>query len=426
MADQAHSRAVLDGAGTPELTISIADRAVLRPLAARVAELAARPIEQTKRDLWRGLNSLRPGRPLVLCWPENSWNEVFPPGRLQCSGELARQWEMTLRMEVYWGEELRDDRVIEPYFTVSHIYTDTGWGVYETRIGGEDGGAFIWDPPLKSYDSMRSMVFPQLIVDHYATERLVDLARETLGDLLPVRLKTVGWAWPALSRLVASLRGLQQLMYDMIDQPADLHRLMAFVRDGSLAKLDFLEQNGLLSLNNDGAYVGSGGFGWTDELPQPGFTGKVRTRDLWGFEKSQETVGVSPQMFAEFIFPYQLPILERFGLNCYGCCEPLEKRWHVVERIPRLRRVSVPPWSKVPAMAELLGARYVFSLKPNPAELAMTSFDEEVIRCGLRQALHDCRGCRVEVIMKDTHTVRNDPSRLARWVRIAREEAESL
>ncbi len=425
MTDHARVTIQRERPSLPELTIGNEDRMLLRSLAAQVAELAARPIEQHKRQLWRRLNALQPGRPLILCWPENSWNEVFPPHALRCTGDLARRWELTLRMEIYWGDVLCDDRVIEPFFTVSHVYTDSGWGVHETRIGGEDGGSFVWDPPLKSYDDMSRMVFPHIDVNREATESVVRLAQETLGDILPVRLKTTGWATPALSRLVASLRGLQQLLYDMLDQPADLHRLMAFLRDGALAQLDDLERRGLLCLNNDGAYIGSGGFGWTDELPQPDFTGHVRTRDLWGFEKSQETVGVSPQMFAEFIFQYQLPILGRFGLNCYGCCEPLETRWHIVERIPRLRRVSIPPWSNVAVMAERLGARYVFSMKPNPADLAMSSFDETMIRSGLRQALRDSRACRVEVIMKDTHTVRNDPSRLARWVRIAREEAES-
>ena len=77
---------------------------------------------------------------------------------------------------------------------------------------------------------------------------------------------------------------------------------------------------------------------------------------MWGFGESQETVGVSPEMFAEFVLPYQLPILERFGLNCYGCCEPLDKRWEYVKQIPRLRRVSVSPWSNRAFMAERLGA----------------------------------------------------------------------
>jgi hypothetical protein len=188
--------------------------------------------------------------------------------------------------------------------------------------------------------------------------------------------------------------------------------------------LNQLEREGLLELNNDGTYVGSGGFGWTRELPAPGFTAPPRTRDLWGFAESQEMTGISPAMFAEFMLPYQEAVLARFGLNCYGCCEPLEKRWHHVKRIPRLRRVSVSPWADVAAMADALGDRYIYSLKPNPALLAFPHFDEGVIREELRRAFQNTRGCRVEIIMKDNHTIRHDPGRVVRWVEICREEAE--
>jgi hypothetical protein len=201
---------------------------------------------------------------------------------------------------------------------------------------------------------------------------------------------------------------------------------MAFLRDGHLARLDLLEENGLLSLNNDGTYVGSGGFGWSRELPVPGFAGKVRTIDMWGFGESQETVGVSPAMFGEFVLPYQIPLLERFGLNCYGCCEPLDKRWDYVARIPRLRRISVSAWADVHDMAERLGNRYIFSWKPRPADLASPHFDEDAVRAYVRDCLRATRDCRVEVIMKDNHTIARDPRRVVRWVEIVREEIGRL
>jgi hypothetical protein len=96
---------------------------------------------------------------------------------------------------------------------------------------------------------------------------------------------------------------------------------------------------------------------------------------MWGFAESQETVNVSPEMFEEFVFQYQLPILSRFGLNCYGCCEPLNKRWYIIKRIPGLRRVSVSPWAQFDDIAEKLGKNYVLSYKPNPAYLAVKSLD---------------------------------------------------
>ena len=409
-----------------DLTISDSDRAVLRSLANKVAELAARPLEEQKRELWYRHNMLQPTRPLIFCDPENGWNEIITTGLLACEGRLAREWEMALCKEVFWAEQMRDDRVIVSTFDVRHIFKETDWGMHETRVGGQEGGSYTWEAPLKDYADLPRLRFPQIIVNEEATRRVVELAQETLGDILTVRLKTAWWWTLGMTWTLVNLRGLSQMMYDMLDYPDQLHQIMAFLRDGHMAKLDYLEQHDLLSLNCDGTYVGSGGFGWTHELPQAGFSGHVRTSDMWGFAESQETVGVSATMFEEFIFPYQLPLLERFGLNCYGCCEPVDKRWHVLERIPRLRRVSVSPWASIPAMAEKLGDRYIFSMKPNPSYLAMDSFDEDVIRQGLREAMQICRAhnCHMEVIMKDCHTIRNDPRRVVRWVQIAREEAE--
>ena len=182
----------------------------------------------------------------------------------------------------------------------------------------------------------------------------------------------------------------------------------------------------MLFLNNDSTYVGSGGFGWSDELPQPDHSGKVRLKDMWGFCESQETLGVSPTMFDEFVFQYQLPILEKFGLNCYGCCEPLEKRWDVIKKTPNLRRVSCSPFSDWKEMAEKLESNYIFSMKPTPADLADTVFDENKVRMRIREGLKIAKNCIVEIIMKDTHTLRNDPDRVVKWVRIAKEEAEKF
>ena len=412
----------------PRYSLNQRDRLILRELAKQVADLAARPVEEEKRELWYRHNALEPTRPLVFCDPENGWNEILTPETLQCEGGLARAWEWHLRREVFWGAQMRDDKVIEPVFNVGHVYTETDWGLRETRIGGEGGGSWRWEAPLKTYDDMDKLRFPQITVDYEATQELLQLAQETFGDILQVRLKTVWWWSFGMTQTLVYLRGLEQIMYDMVDCPDELHRLMAFLRDGHAARLDFLEKKGLLFLNNDGTYVGSGGFGWTHELPQPDFNGHVRPVDMWGFAESQETVGISASMFEEFIFPYQLSLLERFGLNCYGCCEPLDSRWHVVEKFPRLRRVSMSPWVNVEVMAERLGNRYIFSWKPHPGVLATDTFDEEFVRQTLRQGLRALKrnDCRVEIIMKDCHTIRHDPQRVIRWVQIAKEEAEAI
>jgi hypothetical protein len=222
------------------------------------------------------------------------------------------------------------------------------------------------------------------------------------------------------------LIGLENLMLAMYDNPAGLHRLMAFLRDDHLAFCRWLEREGLLSLNNENDYIGSGSEGHSRDLPRPGTTPgqPVRMKDCWALLESQETVGVGPELFEEFIFPYQLALAEQFGKVYYGCCEPVHTRWQVLKKLPNLARVSVSPWADQPFMAEACGRDVVFSRKPNPAQISTALFDENAIRADLRQTLDAARGCRLEIIMKDVHTLHNEPGRLARWVQLAREESE--
>lgn len=409
-----------------DLKFSKSERELLRQLAGEVVSLAARPMEDEKRDLWRRHNRLVPTRPVIFCDPENSWNEIIPPNQLVCEAIVARDWEKRLRKEIFWGKQMGDDYTIEPYFDIPYIHSEIDLGLKEKRIGGEDGNAYCWEAPIKTVTDIKKLHFPIIKVDFEATERLAELAEEIFGDLLTVRVKTLWWWSFGMTWTLVNLRGLDQIMYDMIDNPEIIHQIMSILSNGLQAMLTCLEEKSLLSLNSNGTYVGSGGLGWSDELPKPDFDGRVRACDMWGFAESQETVGISQDMFAEFIFRYQLPILERFGLNCYGCCEPVDTRWDVVKQIPNLRRVSISPWSNRSKMAELLGNQYIFSMKPNPTDLAMETFDAERIRVKLREEFRIARDCIVEVIMKDNHTIRNDPNRVIQWVKIAREEAENL
>ncbi len=68
-----------------------------------------------------------------------------------------------------------------------------------------------------------------------------------------------------------------------------------------------------------------------------------------------------------------------FGLGCYGCCEPMDRKYDVVFRhITNLRRISVSPWSDVELAAENIRDRAIFSWKPDPARLC-AGFDEAEI-----------------------------------------------
>jgi hypothetical protein len=402
------------------------DKQILRELAKRVAEIASDEKQEEKRQLWYAHNSLKPVRPMVLCFPEGAWDELLPQSVLECQDPLARSWEWSLRARIYIAEHFCTDEVIGNTFSVGYVYSDTGWGRSPSYIRSEAyKGAYKWDPPIKSYEDLQTLHYPEVQIDFQETERRLSLAHEIFDGILEVQLRTSFWWSMGLIGELALLRGLDQVMIDMCEAPEFVHSAMNFLAEGRLRWLKQLEELGVLSLNNGNHYVGSGGFGFTNELPAPDFNGKVRLKDMWGFAEAQEAVGISPMMFDEFVLSYQVRILEHFGLNCYGCCEPVHN-WLdlLIAKVPRLRRVSVSPWCDRKIAAEKLGDKFIYSWKPHPICVSGTTFDPDWIRRYIRETLEIAKGCVVEIILKDTHTCHNQPWRFDVWTKIAMEEAE--
>jgi len=409
-----------------EPKLSSKDREILRSLAGRVREIAELPEQATRKRRLANHNTLQPERPIILAFPEGAWVELLPDSAMQCEDESLRGWEKELRQKIYWWDHLRDDNTVEPFFNI-------GWKIDKGNNGfeiayehGDNRGSYHWVAPIQNieadFDRLKPATFA---VDREGTLADVALASEVFGDLLPPRIRgnyfwTSGLTWEAIK-----LIGLETLMFAPYDQPEGLHRLLGFLRDEHLRFLTWMESENLLSDSNQDDYVGSGGVAYTDELSQPGRNpgDPVRLKDRWGFAESQETVGVSPEMFNEFILPYQLPLLAQFGLTCYGCCEGLHDRIDSILKVPNLRRISVSPWCDQKIMADKLGRNFVFSRKPNPTQICLT-FNDAAIRNDLSTTLALAGQGSLEIIMKDTATIQNEPWRISRWIQIALEEVD--
>jgi hypothetical protein len=217
-------------------------------------------------------------------------------------------------------------------------------------------------------------------------------------------------------------------MLMMYEEPELVHALVDRMVDAWMTEMDqFVAQN-LLSLNTDNTIHGSGGYGYTSQLPGTDFNPEhVLPHNMWGCSNAQIFSEVSPEFHWEFAVEHDLRWMKRWGLNYYGCCEPLDGKADVLARIPNLRKVSVSPWCKTDRAIENLGSKYVLSRKPNPAILAEDVWHPERARKAIREFLDATEGkCHVELIMKDISTVRYEPQRLWEWSQIAMEEAERV
>ncbi len=373
---------------------------------------------------------------MLLVFPEDSWIEVITEGDLETRDPFWRQTEWYLRMLLWRHAHLADDFVTEPELPVALICRRGNWGMEARYTRGGEKGSYVWDAPLKKLSDLEKLTYPVIQPDEEATAAVVAALDDALGDLLPARVMCPA---PGVNLIgeATMLRGLEQCLLDMFDNPGFLHELMGFIARGLARDLDLLEARGLLTLNNAGQYTDSGGLGFTSDLPQAPArraaagaarppAGGVRLCDLWGLGVAQELSGVSPAQHEEFLLEHQLPLLERFGLVAYGCCEPYTHKFDMLKRrVSRLRRVSVSPWCDTAVAAAALEDRYIYSWKPTPAMLA-DEFHPDEVRRYIRAALEVAKGCVVEVILKDTFTIQRDPRRLSQWARIAREEIERV
>lgn len=413
--------------------IKPSDIDILKHLAGRINEISGCPENVERRNAWYNLHDLHASRPMILIEAGEVVRLADFDKRLQCSEPWAREIEFQFRYVIWRFEELMDDAVVEPFIEMQWRVDISDFGVKSIRHQGGSSefgqGSFVWEPPIQNIGrDMHKLKHRTFSVDKETTLAYKYHLESLFKGIMPVEI-IGGYAWSyGMTNVLIDLIGLENFLMAMCDDPDGVHAMMGFLRDDFMAFLTWQEDNGLVNLNNRNDYIGSGSCGYTRDLPQKDYRqgNPVRLKDIWLLSESQETVNVSPEMFENFVFPYQLSLIERFGLCYYGCCEPVHTRWDILKKIPNLRSLSISPWCDQSLIAQALGKNYVFSRKPNPSLISMDKFDEDLIRKDLQETLQAAGHCNLEIIMKDIHTLRGEISRASRWVQIARQECSKM
>ncbi len=407
--------------------MSSGERETLRDLARRYVEICANDVQRERRRLWRRHNSLKPTRPLIYV-RAFAWREM-PESQCVCEDPFLRGYEGFFRRHLL-RDTFEDDSIFEPWVTLrAACQTPPGgiWGVPIRWIGRAPGMAGVLDPPIREPEDAGKMVQARHVIDENATEERRSKLHEVMGDIIEINVDRgpIHQSWYAdISTMLGQIRGLDQVMWDMMDRPDWLHEVLAFMRDGILKTHREAEQAADWGLCNHQNQAMS----YAEELedPRANIRGVSRER-LWCFCASQEYAHVGPKLFWEFMLQYQLEIIRHFGLVAYGCCEDLTRMIPLLrEHVPNLRRIAVSPMADVATCAEQIGSDYVISYRPSPSDMVGYGFDEERIRRILRRDLAVCRDKHVDITLKDVETVQEDPTRVPRWVRITREVIDEL
>jgi hypothetical protein len=406
------------------------DYVIIRELARRKHEIGLLPRQQQSLRLWTDLNDRRPCRPLVWI-NEIPWHEfqAAAPAALspRCQDPWLRAVEIGLRRELFQWEHFAGDMIVDPFLVCplvggpTSVYAD--YGLQAQEISAEGTQDVLFRPLIETAADVEKIQRPKVWVDRDETERRRQLLEEAVAGEIPVVVRGLVTQWHTPWDMAVRWYGVERLMYDLIDNPELVAAVCARMCAITGEVLDEQERLGLLDVGNGNYRVGSGGMGCSDELPAQ-LTGRRATpRDQWGCGNAQIFSEVSAEMHEEFSLRFERPVMERFGLSYYGCCEPLHTKIPMLRRIRNLRKISMSPKADLRVAAEAAGRDYVLSFKPNPAHLATDRFDADLVRRYLADALAAMRGCNVEIIMKDITTARSDVPRLSAWTKLAMEVA---
>lgn len=401
------------------------EETLLRTLAWEYACAANNEKNMQARTLHTAVNDLKMIRPVVLI-EEIPFHELNFDGSLTllCEDPDLRGAEDWFRRQLFKWKYFPADMILPPYFPVQKIMHSTGIGieVEEHTIATEAENHIIsheYFDQLAEPENLEKLTPPVISYDKEETMRRYEKLANVFGDILPVRV--VGHSsYITMWDEIARYRGVTPLLMDLIERPEHSHAIVSKLAEFEKSKAAQMEALGLFEIQPLEIHCTSA---LTSDLPGEYDGGIVKRSQVWGRGMAQIFGSVSKDMHEEFDINYMKEIMEPFGLVYYGCCEPLDKKVDIVEKIPHLRKISITPWADVDNAAEVIGKRYVIANKPNPALVATATLDEDAVRQTIKRTLDACKrnGCSVDIVLKDISTVSHNVQNLIRFEQIAME-----
>ena len=412
------------------VVVSKKDKEVLRELGRKVGQIGSLPIQEERKSMWARLNGLDVVKPMVwfsdVCWNEMNVDDELV---LRTSSPFCQRIESELRQVIYLWKHMPGDMVVDPviYSPLSISNTGIGLDIEEDIVKTDEDNTIVshrYHEQIKDEDDIQKIKAPKITHNKTKSEEDFQAYEDIFEGILTVEKRGAPGFWFAPWDDIVRLTGAQEVLLNLAMRPQFVYKLVDRITTAYIKALEEYESQNLLALNNTNLRIGSGAYGYTDELPQANYNEThVRAIDIWGSATAQIFSDVSPEMHEAFALNYERRWLERFGLTYYGCCEPLDKKIDILRKIPNLRKISASPWNDMERMAEQIAADYVFSFKPSPAILARDHWDPDLAREELVNTLKIAlrHKCNVEIIMKDISTVHYQPQRLWEWTKMATE-----
>lgn len=382
------------------------DYARLRTLAGTYAEYAHGTPMALRREKWRLHNTLQHKTFPFHIEDNGSFLDGLMPA-LECHDDDCRalEWHMARAITAY--EAIDDDRIIPARFVVDWC-TPCSPLCEELRFEHANNGTglgYQTNRPVKNIRAdWHKLTHRSMTLDRARTLRRADIARRVFDGLLPVQIGRVSSMYSdGITNKAVHLMGMQELYLQMAADPDAVHDLFAFLATDNLRLGRWEEQQCLLTYTHDGnqGYCTGSSFYTGDAAPPAGTPMTAAMR--FGYLESQESAGISPAMFDEFLMPHLTRLAAQFKWLMFGCCEPVHAFMPLLQRLPGLRKVSVTPWCNLRVLADVCRPDVIWCRKPAPLTLCGTSFAEEAVRTHLQETLDIGHAFFIEFVYRDTN-----------------------
>ena len=394
---------------------------VLRELAKEYMEIATLPIQREKMEMWKAFNRHEAVRPMVLI-DQLPWHELNYDGSLTCVTEdpMFKNIEFFLRSTMYKWKHFPVDMVVEPMLKIPYAVSNTGYGVSiaeetlstdkeNTVVSHQFTNQFLEEEDIDKIQDMK------ITLNKEKSKQRLEQAQEVFDGIIPLRQAGNDLFHLGIWEHITMWMGVNDVYFDLIDRPEFIHKILEKMTHSAL---EGIRQSNELGIVDTSSNICHCSVTYNDELlPDFGAGKEAHTKNAWNFGLAQLFTSVSPEITKEFEVPYVSQLASQYGMVYYGCCDRLDDRLDIVQKIPNVKKISCSPWSDREAFAEKLNKDIIMSNKPTPAFLAKEQMNIDEIAKDLKRTCAAAKnnGKTLEFILKDLSTVCYQPNRLTEW-----------
>lgn len=316
-----------------------------------------------------------------------------------------KRLEFQLKTKIFHYENFKDDFIIDNVISLDYgMYLEAGFWTQLIYAPDADPWISETEPEIKDIRDIEKLRYPDFYKDGVMPQihEAYKLYKERFGDRLNVTLPS----WYRNPWAVARhLRGFENLVYDAYEYPELVHKFLKFLVDSRKKyTLDWCSFHDVtISKSYKAPFVNGV---W------------MVISDLSSDEVS--CPGVSPDLYEEFIAPYEMMLAEFYGgINYYHSCGDLTDLIPKIKRLPGLEVFHVGPWTDIKTASRELNDNITLQVCLF-AERDIFNATEEQMRKNIQYILENRGEHKVQIIADSFGD--GSLTKIKRWFEIAKEE----